>query len=297
MQPDQIAGVRRFNRLVTRRIGALSGSYLARGRPLGEARLMFELGEDGLDLSVLRMRMRVDAAYLSRLLRSLEHQSLVVVCRDVADGRRRRAVLTERGRKEVATYDGLSDELAASILDPLRPTDRDRLVAAMAEVERLLRAGEVRLDLEPPSSRVAQACRDAYFAELEQRFEEGFDLALGRAARDDAMVPTTGAFLVARLDGEPVGCGGFARLDDGSVEIKRMWTAAPMRGLGIARRILGELERLAWAAGYDTVRLDTNRALGEAQAFYRRDGYREIERYNDNPYADLWFEKRLTRDR
>lgn len=57
--------------------------------------------------------------------------------------------------------------------------------------------------------------------------------------------------------------------------------------------MLGELERLADAAGYRAVRLDTNRALAEAQAFYRQAGYRDVACYNDNPYADVWFEKRL----
>jgi len=72
-----------------------------------------------------------------------------------------------------------------------------------------------------------------------------------------------------------------------------MWTAPEARGQGVARRILHELEALARMAGIETLRLDTNRVLVEAQAMYRREGYREITRYNDNPYAHHWFEKKL----
>jgi ribosomal protein S18 acetylase RimI-like enzyme len=72
-----------------------------------------------------------------------------------------------------------------------------------------------------------------------------------------------------------------------------MWTAPEARGQGVARRVLQELQALACAAGFQTLRLDTNRVLVEAQAMYRRQGYREITRYNDNPCAHHWFEKNL----
>ncbi|HMO29919.1 helix-turn-helix domain-containing GNAT family N-acetyltransferase [Enterovirga sp.] len=285
--------VRRFNRAVSRRIGALSDSYLSRGRPLGEARILFELGEEGLDLAQLRARTGLDPGYLSRLLRSLERQGLAELREDGADRRRRHVAPTPRGREEQAAYDRLSDDLARSMLASLREEDQARLVEAMAVVERLLRAGDVELRIEPPGSRDARACRTAYFEELARRFEEGFDPAAGKTAQDEGMRPPLGAFIVARLDGEPVGCGGFTRLDRETAEFKRMWTSPRARGLGIARRVLCELERLAAGAGLRVIRLDTNRALVEAQAFYRREGYREIPRYNDNPYAHLWFEKRL----
>jgi ribosomal protein S18 acetylase RimI-like enzyme len=72
-----------------------------------------------------------------------------------------------------------------------------------------------------------------------------------------------------------------------------MWTAPAARGQGVARRMLGELEKLARKAGYRKIFLDTNRSLTEAQKLYRRQGFVETARYNDNPYADFWFEKDL----
>jgi ribosomal protein S18 acetylase RimI-like enzyme len=98
---------------------------------------------------------------------------------------------------------------------------------------------------------------------------------------------------VARLDGDPVGCGALKRVDERAGEIKRVWVAKSACGLGIARRMLWRLEAAALEMGLATLRLDTNKALTEARALYRSDGYREVERFNDNPYAHHWFEKRL----
>lgn len=99
--------------------------------------------------------------------------------------------------------------------------------------------------------------------------------------------------LLAKLDGDAVGCGALKRIAPGVGEIKRMWVAPSARGLGIAQRLLDALERNAVDFGLATLRLDTNRSLTEARALYERNGYAEIAAYNDNPYADRWFEKRL----
>jgi GNAT superfamily N-acetyltransferase len=144
-----------------------------------------------------------------------------------------------------------------------------------------------------PDDPEAASCRVAYFAELAHRFPGGFDPALGRAAKDIELGPPGGVFLVARRDGVAIGCGGMAALSGGVGEIKRMWTAPAARGQGVARLILRRLEEKARFLGYRLLRLDTNAALTEARNFYRREGYRSIPRYNDNPYATLWFEKKV----
>jgi GNAT superfamily N-acetyltransferase len=202
-------------------------------------------------------------------------------------------VLTPKGRAERATYDALSDELAMAFLRPLDPAQRDRLVSAMAEVERLLRAGAVELRPEAPDSAAAQWCLQQYFAELAARFEVGFDPAQSNSARSEEMTPPAGFFVMAWLDGAPVGCGALKVGEGGTGEIKRMWTAPSARGLGIARRVLRWLEAKAREAGLTRLRLETNRALNEAQALYRAEGYQEVAPFNAEPYAHHWFEKRL----
>ena len=179
MDGAQVQRVRSFNRLVTQRVGALDESYLKRGRPLGEARLLFEVGPEGADLRALRDRLALDSGYLSRLLNSLTAQGLVEVGKDARDGRLRRAILTRKGRAERAAYGRLSDALGASMLAPLDSSQRERLVEAMGEVERLLRAGRVVISFELPASADARACLDAYFREIAERFEAGFDPAQG----------------------------------------------------------------------------------------------------------------------
>ena len=292
MDDTQIQQVRSFNRAVTQRIGVLTDDYLSRGRPLGESRLIFETGRSGADLRDLRVRLALDSGYLSRLLRSLEAQGLVGSQRAAEDGRVRRAVLTRKGLREFDALDRYSQELATSLLAPLGTAQRERLIAAMAEVERLMSASAVTMEPADPASPEASACFDAYFRELEERFETGFDPALTVSADPEELVPPAGLFLIARLDGRAVGCGALKMKGPGLGEIKRMWVAPDARGLGIAQRLLEAIERNARQMGLDTLQLDTNRALREAHALYARNGYREIPRYNDNPYADHWFEKR-----
>jgi DNA-binding MarR family transcriptional regulator/GNAT superfamily N-acetyltransferase len=296
MENEHIRQVRRFNRLVTQRVGALDESYLSLGRPLGEARVIYEIGAASpraLDVKSLRSRLGLDSGYLSRLLRSLEKQDAVRLAPAEADGRIRQASLTETGSAAFAAYDALSDRLAESMLAPLGDKQRQRLIEAMSEVERLLRAGAVAVMLEPADSADGRRCIEAYYAELAQRFETGFDPKQGNPFEPADMTPPHGWLVLARLEGQAVGCGALKRLGDEVGEIKRLWIAPDARGLGIANRIMDRLEAIAGETGFRTLKLDTNRALHEAHALYRKRGYREVARYNDNPYADHWFEKRI----
>ncbi len=293
MDEIQLQSVRRFNRLVTQRIGALEVDYLRRGRPLAEARLIFEIGADGADVRTLRCRLGLDSGYLSRLLQSLKTQGLIAVTKGDDDGRRRRLSLTRKGNAERAAYDRLSDNLVESMLALLDASEQARLVTAMGEVERLIRAASVKVAAESPETADARFCLGTYFRELATRFESGFDVRTGDNADVQDMTPPSGLFVIARLDGGAVGCGGLKRVDKTTGEIKRVWTAPSARGIGVARRMLRTLEAAAREKGFVTLRLDTNRALTEAHALYRREGYREVARFNDNPYAHHWFEKRL----
>jgi GNAT superfamily N-acetyltransferase len=293
MGESELQHIRRFNRLVTRRVGALEVDYLRRGRPLAEARLIFEISGAGVEVRALRDKLGLDSGYLSRLLQSLKTQVLITIAKENGDRRRRRVTLTRQGTKERAAYDRLSDNLAESILRPLDRAEQSRLLAAMGEVERLIRAASVEIAVDGPDSVEARRCLEAYFRELEARFESGFDVAADDSARVEDMVPPSGLFVIARLDGEAVGCGGLKRTSKTVGEIKRVWTAPSARGIGVARRLLRTLEAAAREKGLKTLRLDTNRALTEAHALYHSEGYKEVARFNDNPYAHHWFEKRL----
>src|SRR5690606_26518323 len=133
--------------------------------------------------------------------------------------------LTAKGKAEHAAYDTLSDDLARSTLEPLGASQRERLLEAMAEVEALMSAAAVAIDAEPAGSEDARECVEAYFRELDARFEGGFDPASGGYADDASRAAETGIFLLARLAGRPVGCGALRALDAETGEIKRMWIA------------------------------------------------------------------------
>jgi DNA-binding MarR family transcriptional regulator/GNAT superfamily N-acetyltransferase len=293
MDEARVARVRRFNRIFTQRVGALDDHFLARERPLGEARVLWEIGADGSAVRSLRSRLDLDSGYLSRLLRSLEGAGLVTIEPSEADKRVRTARLTSAGLAERSVLDQRSDALAQSFLEPLNEGQRSRLVAAMSEVERLLTAGMVEIRAMDPAYPHARYCMGEYFAELDRRFEAGFDPSASISADDDELRPPAGLLLIATLRSQPIGCGALKFHDTNPTELKRMWVAKSARGLGIGRRILAELEAEAVRNGSRVVRLETNRSLTEAIALYRSSGYVEVDAFNDEPYAHYWFEKHL----
>ena len=299
---DAVAVVRRFNRSYTQRIGVLEDSFLGLGMPLGPARLLFEIGaaaqvemgaaaQDPLTTQTLRERLGLDSGYLSRLLRRLEKDGLIRVTPDPGDRRRRQVSLTGAGRERWQELEHRSDDQARLIVDPLTERQRERLARALAEADLLVRAATVTFGPIDPASSVARDVVDRYFAEIGRRF--GFNPS-GETEKDaKLLVPPFGVFVVALSDGEPVACGGLQEIAPRVGELKRMWVHDDWRGAGLGTRLLRHLEDRCRELGHGTVRLDTNAALTEAIAMYHRAGYRAIPRYNDNPWATNFFEKRL----
>ena len=293
MDTPLVEQVRSFNRTMTERVGALTDHFLGRNHPLGEARLLWEIEADGAKIRELRRRLTLDSAYVSRLLRSLEKQGLVVVRTSEDDGRVRVVQLTEAGQRERAELDQRADTFARSLLEPLSESQRAKLAAAMAQVERLLIASMVQITVADPTTQDAKWCIEQYFTELGKRFEMGFDPAVSRSAHAHELVPPAGLLLLAHLREEPVGCGALRFYGNAIGEIKRMWVAPRARGLGLGRRLLLALEHEAKEAGVGILRLETNRTLVEAIHLYRESGYQEVEAFDDEAYAHHWFEKRL----
>jgi GNAT superfamily N-acetyltransferase len=167
------------------------------------------------------------------------------------------------------------------------PNDRSSLVG--------LDPAEVAIAPEPATGAAAQYCLGEYYRELGERFDGGFDPALSLFPSLDEFAAPRGIFLVARLQGQPVGCGGLKPISADAAYLKRMWIAPEARGRGLARRLLSALEEQARLLDYSVVRLETNKTLVEAQQLYRSSGYREVRPFNDEPYAHHWFEKALHR--
>src|SRR3954452_24407044 len=202
MDVAMVERVRRLNRAVAQRVGALDDRFLARDRPMAEARMLWEIGREGSEVRSLRSRLGLDSGHASRLLRSLEGEGLVRVAPSAADGRVRRAELTAAGLAERDQRDRRSDDLATSSLTPLSARQRERLVAAMGDVERLLTAAIVEIRRGDPGDLDAKAGFRRYFAELAPRSDSGFAPAQGISAEPHELVPPAGLLLVAFLRGE-----------------------------------------------------------------------------------------------
>jgi DNA-binding MarR family transcriptional regulator/N-acetylglutamate synthase-like GNAT family acetyltransferase len=293
MERAMVDQVRRFNRVVTQHVGALNERYLARSHSLGEARVLWEIGAEGCDMRSLRVRLGLDSGYLSRLLGTLASAGLIAAGTSERDRRIRTVRLTRSGLAERGILDERSDVLAHALLEQLSDEQRVRLCAAMGEVERLITAAGVAVGISDPAHPEARQCLRAYFAELNRRFDAGFDPSVSISAEDDELRPPAGVLVLARLRGRTVGCGALKFHGDGRADVKRMWVAETARGLGVGRRILADLERRAAVAGAWTLCLETNRTLVEAIGLYRSAGYREVARFSNEPYAHHWFEKHL----
>src|SRR3954465_4331526 len=150
MRADEILQVRQFNRLVTQRVGALDDHFLGRDRPLGESRLLYEIGAEGADLRELRRRLGLDSGYVPRLVQTLEEQGLIRLSPGADDQRLRRARWTAAGRREGREMNRRPDQGGAGPGQSLSPAQRARLVGAMTEVHRLLQLAGLQIERVDP---------------------------------------------------------------------------------------------------------------------------------------------------
>ena len=288
---DPISRVRRFNRAVTSEVGALDTSFLGRGRPLGAARVLNAIGHGRGDVAELRDYLGLDSGLMSRLLRSLEDEGLIETLPHPDDARRRIAKLTRAGRHEFNAYETISNSQVKALL--ARHNKPEALLAAMDMIASALGCSRIAVEEVDPGGEAARYCLREYYSELARRFKGGFDVSLSRDPDAAAMISPRGAFFVATSDGLPLGCVGLKGTGSDLAEIKRLWVAPSARGLGLGRRLMDAAESAAQKLAVKVLRLDTNSALAEALQLYRSTGWTEIDRFNDDPYPDLFFEKHL----
>lgn len=291
---SQILMVRRFNRMITQRTGALNDRFLSRDRPLASSRLLWEIGTEGADVQSLRSRMGIDEQQIHTRLKELRDAAMVTLTPDPAGHRSDLVHLTSLGLTERALLNRRSDDFAADLLGALSESERTELVTAMRTVERLLTRAQIEFRQADPTTPEARSALRAYVAELNSRAPtRGFDPAKGSTAEPHEVQPPHGAFVLVYLNGEPVGCGAIKHQSATVTDIKRMWLADSARGLGIGRLLLAHLEELARARGSREAHLETSEVLPEAIALYLSSGYSEVPAFNDEPFADHWYLKTL----
>lgn len=116
--------------------------------------------------------------------------------------------------------------------------------------------------------------------------------ALGEMPGDDLVEPR-GVLLIAHLRARDVGCAGMRFLDDGIGEVTSLFVVRDARRQGVAARLLDQLEAMARDRGLRLLRLDTRHDLIEARRLYSSHGFREVEAFNRERYAEHWFAKAL----
>ncbi|MER6515474.1 MULTISPECIES: GNAT family N-acetyltransferase [unclassified Streptomyces] len=167
-----------------------------------------------------------------------------------------------------------------------------------SDTDAITTTGTWKVAPEPFTTPDGTALRRAYYAEVAGRYwkrsvtEAEIDQGMLDFPADD-LLPPTGRFVVGRLDGRALACGGIRLLDPVTAELTRVYVDRRARGTGGGAALLTALEDAGRALGAERVRLDTRSDLVEARALYSRHGYAEIPAYNSGPYAEHWFEKPL----
>jgi DNA-binding MarR family transcriptional regulator/RimJ/RimL family protein N-acetyltransferase len=277
---EHVAAVRAFNRFYTRVIGVLGSGLLETPYSLTEARVLFELGRrEEVELATLRAELGLDAGYATRILDRLEAEGLVVRSRSSADARRRVLRLSERGREAYRLLDGRSAAETEQLLAPLGAEGRQRLVASMDAVRRLLEreAGERPVVLREPGPGelgwVVQRHGALYAAEY--GWDPTFEALVARIVGDFGASndPHRERAWIADVDGAPAGCVFCVAKDGRTAQLRLLLVEPSARGLGLGTRLVDECIAFAQAAGYEEIVLWTNDVLVEARRIYERAGF------------------------
>lgn len=289
---EQVAVVRDFNRFYTARLGLLRKRHLDGAFSLTEARILYEIGAAGhTTASALRTTLGLDAGYISRLLTMLTKRKLIRQTASKQDGRGRLLRLAADGAEAVARLNEQSSRQIEHILASIGAEERAELVESLARVRRILSRTGVQV------IRLAALSDDAL--RVIHEYYEAIDVVVrDTPAEIEQMIAgeASGVWL-AHLDGAVAGCVALKDLPVFPLagECKRLYVRPGARGRGVAEKLLDAQEEFARAQGLQWIYLDTYDGLKAAIALYRKRGYEECARYNDNPQATVFLRKFIGR--
>jgi DNA-binding MarR family transcriptional regulator/N-acetylglutamate synthase-like GNAT family acetyltransferase len=284
---------RRFNRFYTRAIGMLGEGYLGSGFTLAEARVIYELAHRETPTArQVGAALKLDAGYLSRILKRLEGQGLVRRARAEGDRRQHRLSLTEDGR---AAFDGLDQgarDSMASLVAHLPAPELDRLAGAMAAIEELVTAkpaGRIVLRDRRPGDLGWIVERHARLYAEEQGWDIRFETLVARivAQMTAAADPRRERCWIAERAGQRLGCVFLARDDDETARLRLLLVEPAARGTGLGRQLVEATIAFARRAGYREVVLWTHRELHAARRLYAGLGFRKTEEWIHHDFGPL----------
>ncbi len=281
---QRTSAVRRFNRFYTRQIGLLQEGYLESPFSLAEVRVLYELAHgDGTTATGLGDTLRLDAGYLSRILRGFETRGLIRRESSPLDGRQRTLRLTERGQEAFAPLDRRSRDDIAALLSALAVDDQDRLMHAMATIERILGNPADRIAsyvIRPPHAGDMGwvVHRHGVLYAREYGWDERFEALVAGivAAFIDGHDPKRERCWIAERDGDPIGSIFLVQESENVAKLRLLLVEPSARGLGLGSRLVDECIRFARTAGYARITLWTNDVLHAARHLYQRAGFRLI---------------------
>jgi DNA-binding MarR family transcriptional regulator/GNAT superfamily N-acetyltransferase len=283
---SRIAAVRRFNRFYTRQIGVLRKNFLDSPYSLGEARVLYEIGNGNARTATENGRaLDLDAGYLSRVLRDFEKRSLI--CRETSerDARQSHLTLSPRGRKAFALLNRLSQRDIGAMLSKLAPARQTQLIAAMNIIEQLL-GGEDGVEPSERNGYIVREPRHGDFGWIVKRNAEIYAEEYGWTAPFEGVCsqivadfvnkfdPKRERCWIAEMDGENVGSIMLAKDSEDIARIRLLLLDPKARGLGIGTRLVDECIRFARRAGYKKITLWTHSVLTAARHIYQKAGFR-----------------------
>jgi DNA-binding MarR family transcriptional regulator/GNAT superfamily N-acetyltransferase len=285
--------VRDFNRFYTKLIGVLGERLLGMPYSLGEARVIFELGQrPATEIGALRSALGLETGYLDRMLARFTVEGLIAWERPAGDGRPGAVRLTEAGRKVCIRLDQRATGQAETLLVELPSGRRARLVTAMRTIQDVLGDAPRRVRLRPLEAGdygwVVHAHAAVYAAEY--GWDSSYVALIARIVADyiDGCDPAWENAWLAELDGEPVGSVFCMRKEETVAQLRLLLVEPSARGYGIGGRLVNECLRFATAAGYGEIMLWTNDCLTVARQIYERAGFAlEAEEPHHSFGADL----------
>jgi len=278
----QIGTVREFNRFYTRQLGLLGKDFLGSQWTLTEGRVLYELAvRDAVTAREIAHELRLDEAYLSRILAKFQRRRLLT--RKVApnDARRQLITLTRAGRAAFQPLDRAASRQIGGMLAPLAPVGRDMLVSAMGQMHGLLQPqGAAQEGLSIRALHIGDIGwiihRQAILYAEEYGWNMDYEALVAEilAAFVKNYDPKREAAWIAELNGQIVGSVFLVRSSDEVAKLRLLYVEPATRGLGIGTRLVSECIQGARARGYRLLTLWTNDVLVAARRIYEAAGFR-----------------------
>ncbi|MDP1584280.1 MAG: helix-turn-helix domain-containing GNAT family N-acetyltransferase [Bradyrhizobium sp.] len=277
---DQVSAVRAFNRFYTRKLGVLDQQLLKSPFSLSEARVLYELAHrEDAAAKEIGIELGLDPGYLSRIVQKFDEDGLITRKPLASDRRQYRLALTAKGRQTFARLERSMQDEVGAMLAALRTGDGDRLIAAMATIERLLGTNDtpppaILRDPRPGDMGWVVQSHGAFYAS-EYGFDSSFEALVAEIAAKflTSFDASRERCWIAEVDGAPVGSVFLVKHSDDVAKLRLLLVDPAGRGQGLGARLVGECIAFAQACGYRKITLWTQSILVAARKIYQDKGF------------------------